>query len=310
MELRMMVEPQQGATYDQQLNVARHAEALGFSAFFRSDHFKRIGPGQPGPGPTDSWVTLGALARETSTIRLGTMVSSATFRLPGVLAVQVAQVDQMSGGRVELGLGSGWFEEEHAAYGIPFPGVSERAGRWEEQLAIVSGLLSGGESGKFSYAGSHYRLEECPTLPRPVQQPRPPIIIGGMGERRTPRLAATYADEFNIPFNTVANASAQYQRVRDACRSQGRNEASMVFSVALTLAIGRTEARARERAEWIGEDLDALRAGGGLVGTPAEVLERIHAFQDAGASRIYLQLKDFGDLASMDLVAEDVMSAL
>lgn len=305
-----MVEPQQGATYEQQLRVARHAEALGFGAFFRSDHFKRIGPGDPGPGPTDSWVTLGALARETSTIRLGTMLSSATFRLPGVLAVQVAQVDEMSGGRVELGLGSGWFEEEHVAYGIPFPGVSERAGRWEEQLAIVSGLLGGGEGGVFSYSGTYYQLDGCPTLPRPVQQPRPPLVIGGMGQRRTPRLAATYADEFNVPFNTVENASAQYERVRQACRDRGRDESSMVFSVALTLAIGRSEAEAKSKAQAIGQDLGALRSGGGLVGTHVEVLDRIHAFEEAGASRVYVQLNDFDDLGSMDLIAEEVMPAL
>ncbi|HET9058832.1 MAG TPA: LLM class F420-dependent oxidoreductase [Acidimicrobiales bacterium] len=307
MELRVMVEPQQGATYEQQLRVALHAEALGFGAFFRSDHFKRIGPGDPGPGPTDSWVTLGALARETSTIRLGTMLSSATFRLPGVLAVQVAQVDQMSAGRVELGLGSGWFEDEHTAYGIPFPDVSERAGRWEEQLAVLSGVLSCPPGGQFSYSGRYYQLEGCPGLPRAVQQPRPPMVIGGMGQRRTPRLAATYADEFNIPFNTVENASAQYERVREACRSRGRDESSMIFSVALTLAVGRSDAEARDKAASIGEDIDALRSGGGLVGTPSEVLDRIHAFKEVGASRVYVQLKDFDDLASMDLIAEQVL---
>jgi F420-dependent oxidoreductase-like protein len=174
MELRIFTEPQQGASYEQLLGVARAAERGGFGAFFRSDHFLRMGPGDGLPGPTDSWVTLAGLARETSRIRLGTLVSSATFRLPGMLAVQVAQVDAMSGGRVELGLGTGWFEEEHRAYGVAFPPLGERFDRLEEQLAIVTGMWTTPPGGRFSFSGRHYTLVDCPALPKPAQRPRPP----------------------------------------------------------------------------------------------------------------------------------------
>src|SRR6185295_16359567 len=183
--LRIFTEPQQGATYDQQLAMARVAEEEGFDAFFRSDHYLRMGDGDARPGPTDSWVTLAGLARETSTIRLGTLVSSATFRLPGPLAISVAEVDAMSGGRVELGLGTGWFEQEHTAYGIPFPPLGERFERLEEQLEIISGLWSTPAGDRYTFSGRHYELKDSPALPKPVQQP-PPIVIGGGGPRKTP----------------------------------------------------------------------------------------------------------------------------
>ena len=242
-----MVEPQQGATYEDQLRVAKHAETLGFAAFIRSDHFLRMGGGDPGPGPTDSWVTLAGLARETSRIRLGTLMTSATFRLPGMLAVQVAEVDAMSGGRVELGIGAGWFEAEHAAYGVPFPGAEERFDRFEEQLAIITGIWRTPEGERFSYKGRHYQLEDCPALPRPAQRPHPPIIIGGSGPRRTPELAATYANEFNVAFKSVEVAREQIERVRTACTKVGRDPSSIIYSVAATLGVGHDEAEARRR---------------------------------------------------------------
>src|SRR5687768_12581759 len=203
MQLRIFTEPQQGASYDDQLAVARLAEELGFDAFFRSDHYLKMGGVSGRPGPTDSWVTLAGLARETSTIRLGTLVTSATFRHPGPLAISVAQVDAMSGGRVELGLGAGWFEAEHEAYAIPFPPVGERFARLDEQLAIVTGLWRTPAGERFSYSGRHYSVVDSPALPKPVQSPRPPVIIGGGGPKRTPRLAAQFADEFNLPFSPV-----------------------------------------------------------------------------------------------------------
>src|SRR5580658_6436829 len=181
MRLRVFTEPQQGASYDDLLRIARHAEELGFDAFFRSDHYLSMGDGDGLPGPTDAWVTLAALAVETSSIRLGTLMSPVTFRLPGPLAITVAQVDQMSGGRVELGLGTGWFEAEHTAYGIPFPSVSERFDRLEEQLAIVTGLWGTPEGETFSFAGAHYQLADSPGLPKPAQRPRPPVLVGGSG---------------------------------------------------------------------------------------------------------------------------------
>src|SRR5580658_5132574 len=194
MEFRVFVEPQQGASYDAQLAVAQRAEQLGFAAFFRSDHYLAMS-GDGLPGPTDSWVTLGGIARETSTIRLGTLVTSATFRHPGPLAISVAQVDEMSGGRVEFGLGTGWFEREHTGYGIPFPPLGERFDRLEEQFAIITGLWETEEGETFSFDGLHYRLTDSPALPKPAQRPRPPVLVGGNGARRTPRLAARFADE-------------------------------------------------------------------------------------------------------------------
>src|SRR4051794_5420305 len=185
MDLRIFTEPQAGASYEQQLAVAQAAERLGFDAFFRSDHYLSM-RGDGLPGPTDSWVTLGAIARETSRIRLGTLVTSATFRYPGPLAIAVAQVDEMSGGRVELGLGSGWFEEEHQAYGIPFPSVRERFDRLSEQLAIITGLWTTPTGEMFDYAGENYTIAGSPALPKPVQSPHPPIVIGGTGAKRTP----------------------------------------------------------------------------------------------------------------------------
>ena len=225
MDLRVFTEPQQGATYDQLLRIARATEDLGFDAFFRSDHYLAMGV-DGSPGPTDAWTTLAGLARETSTIRLGTLMTSATFRLPGPLAIQVAQVDQMSGGRVELGLGAGWFEQEHTGYGIPFPETGERFDRLEEQLAIITGLWSTPEGEQFSHAGEHYTLTDSPALPKPAQRPGPPVIIGGKGKRRTPALAARYAAEFNLPFVSLEVTSAQFERVRKACADIGRDPTS------------------------------------------------------------------------------------
>jgi len=309
MELRVFAEPQEGASYEQQLASALAAERLGFGAFFRSDHLLRIKPGNPLPGPTDSWVTLGALARETSTIRLGTMVTSATFRLPGALAVAVAQVDAMSGGRVELGLGSGWFEHEHAAYGIPFPPVGERFERLEEQFAIISGLWATGPGEQFSFEGEHYRLLDCPALPRPASASGPPLIVGGLGAKRTPALAARYAAEFNVPFADVERARMQFQRVRSACEQAGRDPDSLVYSHAITVCCATSEAELRRRAERIGRDLDDLRSNG-AAGSPDEVLERLSDFAGAGSQRAYLQVIDLDDVDQLELIAAEVMPQL
>jgi F420-dependent oxidoreductase-like protein len=306
MELRIFTEPQQGASYEQLLGVARAAERGGFGAFFRSDHFLRMGPGDGLPGPTDSWVTLAGLARETSRIRLGTLVSSATFRLPGMLAVQVAQVDAMSGGRVELGLGTGWFEEEHRAYGVAFPPLGERFDRLEEQLAIVTGMWTTPPGGRFSFSGRHYTLVDCPALPKPAQRPRPPVIVGGLGPRRTPRLAARYADEFNLSFVPLDPTGLQFQRVRQACEQAGRDPASLRLSVAQTVCCGRDEAEFAKRAANIGRDPGELREGA-VAGSPDEVVARLRAFGDLGAERCYLQVLDLDDLDHVALLAEAVM---
>ena len=305
MQLRIFTEPQQGASYEQQLAIARAAEAGGFDAFFRSDHYLGIGGVDGLPGPTDSWVTLGALARETERIRLGTMVTSATFRLPGVLAISVAQVDQMSGGRVELGLGAGWFEAEHAAYGIPFPPLAERFDRVEEQLAVVTGLWATPVGERFSFAGKHYSLTDSPALPKPVQRPRPPVIVGGKGTRRTPRLAATYADEFNVAFTSLEDSAAQFQRVRAACQAAGRDPGELVYSVAQTVVCGSDEAEVRRRGANIGREGDMLRASS-LAGTPDEVVEWLERFAAIGAERVYLQVLDIDDLDHVALLASEV----
>jgi alkanesulfonate monooxygenase len=305
MELRIFTEPQQGATYDDLLAVAQAAEALGFDAFFRSDHYLTMG-GDGLPGPTDAWVTLGALARETSRIRLGTLVTAATFRHPGPLAIAVAQVDAMSGGRVELGIGAGWYDDEHHAYGIPYPATKERFERLEEQLAIITGLWETPTGATFSFDGAHHTLTSSPALPKPVQRPRPPVIIGGHGARTTPRLAATYAQEFNLPFSPVDVFTTQRDRVTAACESIGRDPATMTWSAALVLCCGRDEAEVARRARAIGREVDELRANG-AAGTPEEVLATIGTYRDAGASRIYLQVLDLQDLEHLALVAEAVL---
>jgi F420-dependent oxidoreductase-like protein len=306
MELRVFTEPQQGASYDELVTVARTVEDLGFPAFFRSDHYLRMGGGSGLPGPTDAWVTLAGLARETTTLRLGTLMSAATFRLPGVLAVTVAQVDAMSGGRIELGLGTGWFEQEHVAYGIPFPPQAERFERFEEQLAIVTGMWESALGSTFSFSGRHYRLVDCPGLPKPVQRPRPPLLLGGKGPRRTPRLAARYADEFNVPFEQVEPTRTLFDRVRAACTEAGRDSATLVLSAAQVLCCGRGEAEVARRAAAIGRDVAELRANG-LAGSPAEVLDKIDSFAAVGASRLYLQVLDLADLDHLALVASEVL---
>lgn len=309
MELRVFIEPQNGATYEQQLAMARAAEAHGFGAFFRSDHLLRIPPGSGEPGPTDSWVTLGALARETSTIRLGTMVTSATFRLPGPLAVAVGQVDEMSGGRVELGLGSGWFEAEHIAYGVPFPPIGERFDRLEEQLEIITGMWGTAAGERYSFAGRHYTLQDCPALPRPRQRPHPPVIVGGLGPRRTPGLAARYADEFNVPFASVADAGRLIAAVRTSCEAAGREPAELVYSHAVTVCCATTSAELQRRSARIGRTPRDLRENG-AAGSPEEVAERLREYAQAGASRSYLQLLDLEDLEHLALIAAEVMPLL
>ena len=305
MQLRIFTEPQEGAEYSTLLAAAQATERLGFDAFFRSDHYLAIESPGP-PGPTDAWITLAGLARETSRIRLGTLVTPVTFRLPGPLAITVAQVDQMSGGRVELGLGTGWFDAEHTAYGIPFPPVAERFGRLEEQLEVITGLWGTAEGKTFSFRGSYYTLTDSPALPKPVQRPRPPVLIGGGGERRTPRLAARFADEYNVPFDTVEASVAAFGRVRRACQEAGRDPGSLVYSAAQTVCCGRDEAELARRAQATGEQLADLRQSG-LAGSPAEIVDKLGRFARAGAERIYLQVLDLHDLGHLELIAAEVM---
>jgi F420-dependent oxidoreductase-like protein len=304
--LRIFTEPQQGATYEQQLTIARTAEELGFDAYFRSDHYLRMGPGDPGPGPTDAWITLAGLARETSRLRLGTLVTPITFRLPGPLAITVAQVDAMSGGRVELGIGAGWFDDEHGAHGIPFPSARERFERLGEQLAIITGLWTTPLGQRFSFSGKYYQLADSPALPKPAQQPHPPIIIGGYGTKRTPALAARYAQEFNLAFAPLDVYRDRVARVTEACVEVGRDPSTLRTTAALVVCCGRDEAEFERRAAAIGRAPDELRANG-AAGLPHEVVERLHAFAEAGAATAYLQVLDLDDLDHLRLVAAEVM---
>jgi F420-dependent oxidoreductase-like protein len=306
MRLRIFTEPQQGASYATLRRVAKAAEDLGFDAFFRSDHYLRMGSGSGEPGPTDAWATLAALAVETTRIRLGTLVTAATFRLPGPLAITVAQVDEMSGGRVEFGLGAGWYDGEHRAYGIPFPPLKERFDRFEEQLAIITGLWSTPVGQTFSYDGAHYSLTDSPALPKPVQRPKIPVIIGGGGARRTPSLAARYADEFNAAFRPAADVAPAFERVRGACAAEGRDPASMVFSTAQVVCCGKDEAELTRRAAAIGRELSELRENG-LAGSPSEIVDKIGAYAEAGAATAYLQVLDLADLDHLDLLASQVL---
>ncbi|TQL68050.1 F420-dependent oxidoreductase-like protein [Nocardioides albertanoniae] len=310
MELRIFTEPQQGASYADILAVAQKAEELGFGAFFRSDHYLKMGDGDGLPGPSDAWTTLAGLARETSTIRLGTLVTSATFRLPGVLAIQAANVDDMSDGRIELGLGAGWFQEEHDAYGIAFPALGERFDRLEEQLEIITGLWATEPGETFSFEGRHYTIKDSPGLPKPVQTRGHagsiPVIVGGGGKKRTPTLAAAYADEFNAAFVSAEESQALFENVGRFVEAAGRDD-SIIYSAAQVLCVGRDDDEIARRAQAIGREPAELRENG-LAGTPDEVVAKIKRFEDAGASRLYLQVLDLSDLDHLALVADKVMT--
>lgn len=307
MEYCLFTEPQQGFSYDDQLAFAQSAERNGLDGFFRSDHYLRMGEGDPRPGPTDAWTTLAGLARETSRIRLGTLVSSVTYRVPSILAIQVAQVDAMSGGRAELGLGTGWFEREHAAYGIPFP--AKRFDLLEEQLQIVTGLWQTPDAETFSFEGAHHRLDEAPALPKPVQG-RVPVIVGGGGPKRTPALAARYATEFNIGFVAEDVVAEKFAVVRAACEAIDRDPATLKLSVALPTIVGRDDAEISRRAAAIGQSREQFDNGANLIGTPAEVAEKVERLHRLGAERVYFQLMDLRDVEHADLVGTELLPLL
>ncbi|GLY31787.1 LLM class F420-dependent oxidoreductase [Kineosporia sp. NBRC 101731] len=307
MRLVIFTEPQQGATYHDLLKVAQCAESAGYDGFFRSDHYLTMG-GDGLPGPTDAWVTLAGLAVQTSTIRLGTLVTSGTFRYPGPLAVSVAQVDQMSGGRVELGLGAGWFDAEHSGYGIPFPPVGERFDRLAEQLEIIEGLFTTPVGQTYSFDGQHYQLTDSPALPKP-QQEKLPFIVGGKGARRTPALAARFAAEFNTPFVKQDEVGPLFERVRRACAEAGRTNLP-VFSSAAVVCVGRDDAELKRRAAAIGRDVEEMRENGGIVGTVNEAVEAIGKYAEQGAERLFLQVLDLADLDQVELIAAEVAPQL
>jgi alkanesulfonate monooxygenase SsuD/methylene tetrahydromethanopterin reductase-like flavin-dependent oxidoreductase (luciferase family) len=234
------------------------------------------------------------------------MVSSVTFRHPGVLAVQVAQVDAMSGGRVELGLGAGWNQREHSAYGIPFP--QKRFGMYEEQLAIISGIWATPVGDTFSFSGEHYTLVDSPALPKPIQKPMP-LIVGGAGKEKTPRLAARYATEYNTAFVPFDQVRETLDRARAACDEIGRPQEDLMLSVPRTIAVGATQAEAARRAEASSRDLASLRKDG-VAGTAAEAVDRIAALKELGVQRLYLQVMDLRDLDHLEYIAREIVPQL
>jgi F420-dependent oxidoreductase-like protein len=306
-EYCVFTEPHLGANYDHQLAYAQAAERLGFDGFFRSDHYRGGGAGEALPGPTDAWITLAGLARETSSIRLGTLVTPATFRLPGVLAIQVAQVDQMSGGRIELGLGTGWMEAEHTAYGIPFP--PKRFGLLEEQLEIVTGLWSAPIDEGYSFTGRHYSLSGAPALPKPVQE-SVPIIIGGGGATRTPKLVARFAREYNVGFPTVEQIRERIANLEAACARVGRDPQSVRLSLAMSTIVGADDAELEHRAGRIGSTLEKVRDGVNIVGGRDEIAERMEVYARLGIERVYFQLLDQQDVTQVEFLGSEVLPHL
>ncbi|MCE7010979.1 LLM class F420-dependent oxidoreductase [Kibdelosporangium philippinense] len=304
MDLRIFTEPQQGASYAEILRAAQASEAAGYDGFFRSDHYHGMGvPGEP--GPTDAWTTLSALAVQTERVKLGTLVTSATFRFPGPLAISVAQADQMSGGRIEFGLGAGWFEVEHKAYGIPFPPIAERFERLTEQLEIVTGLWATPVGETYSFEGKHYTLTDSPALPKPA---RPiPVIVGGMGAKQTPALAARFASEFNVPFAPLDKASMQFERVAKACGDAGRDPSELVLSCVHTLLTGNTDAEVIARAAKYNLPEEYARINP-LAGSTSQIVDAIGQWQEkTGISRIYVQLQDVKDIEQLELFAAEVL---
>ena len=308
MRFRVLMEPRHGATYDRILAMARATEEAGFEGFFRGDHYLGIDPGDPDYLPTDSWTSLAGLARDTTRIKLGTLVTAATFRRPGVLAVTVATVDQMSGGRVCLGIGTGWFEREHEGFGIPFPPIGERFDRLEEQLQVILGLWTTPPGERFSFDGSHVRIDACANFPALVQRPRPEIVIGGTGPRRTPLLAARYADEFNAGLG-AGGPERFFERVRRVCEEIGRDPATLRLSTTLPVACGTSRAEAEERVRRLGEPGERLLALG-VVGEPADVTRELERLAAAGCETVYFHIYDIDDLDHLELLGREVLPAM
>ncbi len=313
MRFVLMIEAQMGLSYADQLALARRAEAAGFEGFFRSDHYESF-PGPAGRPTTDAWAVLAGLARETTTIRLGALVSPVTVRQPGHLAKTATTVDEMSGGRLEVGLGAGWNESEHRRHGFPFPPIGERADMLEEQLAILHGLWE--EPDGWSFEGRHYRIEDAVFAPKPVQRPHPPIIVGGEGSPRSLRIAARYADEFNVTSSGPARVADRFERLAAACAAIGRDPATMRRSAMVGTLVGRDEAELAERKQAVlgeftieeqAEDWFAAREQRWIIGTPDQARAKVAEFEAAGVERLMLQ--DFlpHDLEMVDLLGQELI---
>ena len=300
MECRIFTDPSNGATYDDLLESAKLAEEFGYAGFFLSDHYLPfVGDGRP--GPTDVWTTLAGLARETSRMRLGSLVTSVTFRHPGPLAIVVAQVDAMSQGRIEFGVGAGYFEPEHLAYGIPFPPVAQRFDRLAEALELITGLWKSPGGQRYSFNGKCFQLIDSPALPKPWQQPGPPVILGGIGKKRTPALAARFADEFNLQTSRrrapldqhkselkSEDVAEQIKLVRTAAEAIGRNPAEIVFSMSALMGVGHTRGQV---AAALDPDNFGSQAFDGttLSGSPAQIVDQLGPYLELGISRVYIR---------------------
>jgi F420-dependent oxidoreductase-like protein len=314
MRFALMIEPQQGLTYVEQLEIARLAERLGFEALFRSDHYRSF-PGPVDMPTTDAWTVLAGIARETRTIRLGTLVSPVTFRHPGSFAKVVVTADEMSGGRVEVGVGAGWNDPEHSQLGLPFPEVAKRADLLEDELQILHGLWE--EPDGWSFVGRQVSIVDAGFHPKPVQRPRPPIIIGGEGRPRSLRLAARYADEYNMSSSGPEVCAEKFAVLDDECRKIGRDPATMRKSVMVGFLVGADKAefdrRVRDLLVMIGEEgtdasawLDEHRLRW-IVGTPDEARAMAARFAATGADRIMLQTMLPRDHAMIELIAHELI---
>lgn len=307
MRLRLLLEPLRGATYGQLVAMARAGEEAGFDAFFRSDHYLGTDPDNPDYRPTDSWTTLGGLARDTRRIRLGTLVTASTFRFPGHLAMAVASVDEMSGGRIELGIGAAWYEAEHERYGIPLPPLGERYDRLAEQLEILHGLWGGEQGTPYDFEGRHYRLHDATTFPRLVQSPHPPIVLGGSGPRRTPALAARFADELNT--GTRDGFAERVAAARRHCEELGRDPASLGLSTTLPVCCADTAEAARRKADALGGGLERLLVRG-VVGTPDDLAARLEGLAELGIDTVYFHCFDAQDLDQVGLLGEALVEKM
>ncbi len=316
MRLCLMVEGQEDVSWDEWLALADACERAGFDGLFRSDHYLSV-IGRRERASHDAIATLAALAARTERIRLGTLVSPVTFRHPSVLAKSMATIDHVSGGRVELGLGAGWNEGEHAAYGFEFPSLGTRMELLEEQLEIVHRLWT---EDSVTFTGRHYRLDDCPALPKPLQQPRPPLILGGSAKPRAVALAVRLADEYNTLLASIDDCRERKSVLVDACESAGRDPATLPLTLMATCVVGEDRTQLLERVRGVlevfgsgDEDPEVVlseRRERWIAGTPDEVVERLAALAEAGVERVYLQHLAHKDMEMVELIGEAVLPAL
>jgi F420-dependent oxidoreductase-like protein len=313
MRVCLMIEGQENVTWEQWIALARSAERNGFETMFRSDHYSSLG-GRHIEGSLDAWTTIAGLSALTQRIKFGTLVSPITFRPPSILAKSVVTADHISGGRIELGMGAGWHEGEHRQWGFDFPPVAERVSRLEEQVEIVHRLMSKDER-SLTFEGRYYRLEDCPALPKPVQDPHPRLLIGGQGGPRVSRIAATWADEYNT-FSTTPERSREVRAALDAaCEAVGRDPATLPLSIMISFATGTSQEEAAARATRLlerrgqeaGDDPLAALAEGSLAGTPDQVLQRLGQFADVGVTRVMLQHLLHDDLEVLDVIGSEII---